>query len=46
MVFNRTMPEAPGVCSDVGYSIDVAPAGGALAAPAYSFSAEHFTPPT
>ena len=45
MVFNRTMPEAPGVCSDVGYSLDVSPATGAAAAPDYSFSAEHFTPP-
>ena len=45
MVFNRTMPEAPGVCSDVGYSLDVAPANAAPAAPAYGFSAEHFTPP-
>ncbi|WP_291843438.1 PPC domain-containing protein [Maricaulis sp.] len=45
MVFNRTMPEAPGVCSDVGYSLDVAPAMTAPASPAYSFSAEHFTAP-
>ncbi|OLF81368.1 hypothetical protein AWH62_01465 [Maricaulis sp. W15] len=45
MIFNRTMPEAPGVCSDVGYSLDVAPATSPAAAPAYSFSAEHFSPP-
>jgi hypothetical protein len=46
MVFNRAMPAAPGRCSDVNYSIRVAAAEGAMAAPSYRVSAEHFAPPS
>ncbi len=42
MVFNRSMPEAPGVCSDVGYTVDATPSSEPSASAAYSFSAEHF----
>lgn len=46
MVFNRTMPDAPGVCSGVGYTVSASPSvGGPPAAAAYSFSAEHFGSP-
>ena len=44
MVFNRAMPEAPGICSGTGYSIEVSASTRRPARAAYSFSAEHFTP--
>lgn len=46
MVFNRAVPETPGACSNVNYSINVAAANGAMASPQYHFSAEHFAPPS
>lgn len=46
MVFNRAMPEAPGQCSDVRYSINVRPTENPMAAAQYRFSAEHFAPPS
>lgn len=45
MVFRRTMPEAPGVCSGTGYSLDVAPSTSTPPQPAYQFDAPHFTAP-
>jgi hypothetical protein len=46
MVFNRSVPATPGECSGVEYSINVAPANGAMAASSYHFSAAHFLPPS
>jgi hypothetical protein len=46
MVFNRDMPEAPGVCSGVGYSIDITSSTDVSATDSYRFDAAHFTPPT
>jgi hypothetical protein len=46
MVFNRAMPEAPGQCSGIGYSIEVTASNRTPARAAYRFSAEHFTPAT
>lgn len=45
MVFNRAMPEAPGQCSDVGYTIEVAPSTRRPARAAYHFSDAHLAPP-
>lgn len=42
MVFNRAMPEAPGICSGVGYALEVSAATAAPARTTYRFSAEHF----
>ncbi|WP_417491599.1 DUF6055 domain-containing protein [Maricaulis sp.] len=44
MVFNRTMPEAPGQCSGVGYTIEVAPSTRRPARTAYRFSDAHLVP--
>jgi hypothetical protein len=46
MVFNRAMPEAPGVCSGVGYQLTVVPAtrSGSRRV-AYRFPDDHFIPP-
>tara|TARA_R110000868_G_scaffold2321_6_gene17280 strand:- start:10708 stop:12930 length:2223 start_codon:yes stop_codon:yes gene_type:complete len=46
MVFNRAMPEAPGVCSGVGYQLTVEPAtrSGSRRV-AYRFPDDHFLPP-
>ncbi|WP_339745139.1 DVUA0089 family protein [uncultured Maricaulis sp.] len=44
MVFNRAMPEAPGVCSGTGYSIEVTASTRRPARTAYRFSAEHLVP--
>ena len=44
MVFNRAMPDAPGVCSGTGYTIEASASTRAPAPAAYRFSAEHFTP--
>ncbi len=46
MVFNRAMPKAPGDCSGAGYSIGIAAANGAMAAPQYRFDARYFRPPS
>lgn len=46
MVFNRAVPATPGACTDVNYSINVSAAAGAMPAPQYRFSAEHFSAPT
>ena len=45
MVFNRTLPAEPGMCSGVGYSIEIASSTGRMAAPAYRFDAPHFLQP-
>ena len=45
MVFNSTLPAEPGACSGVGYSIEIAPSTGRMAAPAYRFDAPHFLQP-
>jgi len=45
MVFNRVLPEAPGVCSSSGYSIDVTSSSDAVAEASYQFDATHFTQP-
>ncbi len=45
MVFNRAMPGRPGACSGVSYSINVAPASGAMPNARYQFSAARFKPP-
>ncbi len=45
MVFNRAMPQRPGACSSVGYSINVGAANGAPPSTQYRFSAEHFKAP-
>ncbi len=45
MIFRRTMPEAPGVCSGTGYSLDVAPSTSTPPQPTYQFDAPHFTAP-
>ncbi|WP_417468150.1 DUF6055 domain-containing protein [Maricaulis sp.] len=42
MVFNRAMPDAPGQCSGVGYTIEVAPSNRRPARAAYRFAADHF----
>lgn len=44
MVFNRALPETPGECAGSGYSLTVSSSRAGVASPAYSFSAEHFTP--
>lgn len=45
MVFNHAVPDAPGACQSVRYSLDVAPArAGASTRPAYRFDAAHFAP--
>ncbi|WP_417496014.1 DUF6055 domain-containing protein [Maricaulis sp.] len=44
MVFNRAMPEAPGMCSGTGYSIEVSPSTRRPARTAYRFSDEHLVP--
>lgn len=44
MVFNRAMPEAPGMCSGTGYTIEVSPSTRRPARTAYRFSAEHLIP--
>jgi hypothetical protein len=46
MVFNRDVPATPGACTGVSYSINVSAAQGAMAPPHYTFSAEHFSPPS
>ena len=46
MVFNRSVPQAPGECSDVGYTIDIALSSGEMRPASYRFDAEHFKPPT
>ncbi|MBX3430453.1 MAG: PPC domain-containing protein [Hyphomonadaceae bacterium] len=46
MVFNNAIPRAPGECSGVSYSITTSAANGAMAAPAYHFSARYFAPPS
>jgi hypothetical protein len=46
MVFNRTMPAAPGECSGVGYTIDVSSSTGPATRDSYRFDAANFTPPT
>jgi hypothetical protein len=46
MVFNRAVPEAPGACSGVNYSINVTASAEAMAGAQYRFSAEHFAPPS
>jgi hypothetical protein len=45
MVFNANMPEEPGACSGVGYSLDIQPSNAAMAQAAYRFDARHFTEP-
>lgn len=45
MVFNRTMPDAPGDCSGIGYSLDITPSSGMPARTAYRFDARHFERP-
>ena len=45
MVFRRTMPEAPGVCSGTGYSLDVTSSTSTPPQPAYQFDAPHFSAP-
>ncbi|WP_417481780.1 PPC domain-containing protein [Maricaulis sp.] len=42
MVFNRAMPEAPGQCSGVGYTIEVSPSTRRPARSAYRFPDDHF----
>ena len=44
MVFNRALPDTPGDCSGAGYSLAISSSRAGVASPAYSFSAEHFTP--
>ncbi|HVK81869.1 MAG TPA: DUF6055 domain-containing protein, partial [Verrucomicrobiae bacterium] len=45
MVFNRAVPEQPGACEGVRYSINVTPAARTRApAPAYQFDARYFAP--
>jgi len=44
MVFNRAMPDAPGVCSGTGYSIDVSASTRRPVRAAYRFSDEHLIP--
>lgn len=46
MVFNRAIPEAPGECSGVNYSINVTAPAGSMASPQYRFGADHFMPPS
>ncbi|MGQ0533166.1 MAG: DUF6055 domain-containing protein [Caulobacteraceae bacterium] len=46
MVFNRAVPETPGACSGVDYSINVTASADLMANPQYRFSAEHFAPPS
>ncbi|HYD86668.1 MAG TPA: DVUA0089 family protein [Vitreimonas sp.] len=46
MVFHRALPDAPGVCRGVSYSIQVSGARGSMARARYQFSAEHFAPPS
>lgn len=46
MVFNRAVPATPGACTDVNYTINVSAATGAMPAPQYQFSDEHFSAPT
>lgn len=45
MVFNANMPEEPGACSGVGYSLDIQPSNAAMAQAGYRFDARHFTAP-
>lgn len=45
MVFHRTMPEEPGACSGVGYSLDIQPASVVTAEAGYRFDARHFEVP-
>jgi hypothetical protein len=45
MVFNRAIPEAPGVCSSSSYSIEVTSSSDAVAQASYQFGASHFTLP-
>lgn len=46
MVFNRAVPQEPGACTGVGYSINVRASPQAMGNAAYRFSAEHFRPLT
>jgi hypothetical protein len=46
MVFNRTMPDAPGECSGVGYTIEVSSSTNPVTNGSYRFDASNFTPPT
>ena len=44
MVFNSAMPAAPGECTDVGYSLTIAPGDAPMRGSAYRFDARHFEP--
>lgn len=46
MVFNRTIPEAPGVCGGVGYTITTTASTAAPAPASYSFDAANFRAPS
>lgn len=47
MVFNRSVPSAPGECTDAEYTINVSAAGTSpTAQPLYQFRDRHFQPPS